>query len=195
MNIVGIDEVGHGAIAGPVAICAYMSDCEDSMLYYRDSKALSKKNRLAMDPLYREIALEYHVVFVDSFHLDKSSPLDARNLAVEIALRRFERHIDHIIVDGDHLLNTMCMQKYGDVTTYLPGADKTIWQCAAASILAKNERDAFMVLLSDQYPVYGWKNNVGYSDANHLKAISRYGVSPYHRLTNSAVQTALTNPT
>lgn len=191
MNIVGIDEVGHGAIAGPVAICAYMSDSDDSALFYRDSKGLSKKNRLSIDPIYRDIAMEYYVVHVDNFQIDKTSALDARNLAIEIALRKFDNPIHKLIVDGDHLVNERTAEKYGDVIQYLPGADKSVWQCAAASILAKNDRDALMGLLGDQYPVYGWKNNVGYSDSGHLKAIAKFGVSPYHRKTNSAVQAAL----
>lgn len=191
MNIVGIDEVGHGAIAGPVAICAYMSDSTDSTLYYRDSKGLSRKNRLAVEPIYREIAMEYYVVFADNFEVDRTSALHARNLAIDIALRKFQNPVDQIIMDGDHLISEQGMELYKGRIIYEPGADKKIWQCAAASILAKNDRDRFMSALGDQYSVYGWKNNVGYSDPGHLNAITRHGASPYHRKTNSAVQAAL----
>lgn len=194
MNVIGIDEVGHGAIAGPVTICAYMSDMQDEALYYKDSKGLNRKSRLYYEPVYRELAKEYYIVSVDNFCIDSTTTLNARNYAIDIALRKFQNPIHKIILDGDHRVSENTAAKYGHILEYMPKADKSVWQCAAASILAKNNRDDVMASLGDQYPVYSWRNNSGYAEPGHIKAIKRFGLSPYHRKSNAAVQAALEMP-
>ena len=193
MNIVGIDEVGHGAIAGPVVVCAYMSDDPDSLLYYKDSKGLKKTPREAYDKLYRELALEFYIISIDNFYIDKTSPYHARNRAIELALRKFTNPIHMIIMDGIERISPTSHERYKRIIKYVPQGDKKHWQVAAASILAKVTRDDYMTCLSDQYPIYGWKKNSGYSHPVHLEAIAKHGPSPYHRMTNAAVKASMIN--
>lgn len=187
MNIVGIDEVGHGAIAGPVAICAYMSDLEDPLLYYKDSKGLNRKQRRKYSPVYKELALEYHTVQIDSFEINRTTAVQARNLAIDIALEKFTHPIHKLLIDGSSYISKEAGKKYEKIIEYIPGGDKKVWQIAASSIIAKVHRDEFMTVIGEQYPEYEWKKNAGYSDETHLEALVKLGATPYHRVNNLAV--------
>lgn len=194
--VVGIDEVGRGALAGPLVVGAVtIGTCEQPPEGLDDSKRLSHAQRVSLvDPL-RSWVLEWSLGVVSVAEIDAWGMRLALAVAATRALERLHDAPTHALVDGPLNLLSADRAFRGEavttcppftfealpVTTIIDGDQKSA-AIAAAAVLAKVERDAMMVELDLQYGEYGWGRNKGYGVPEHLDAIRRVGVSVHHRI-------------
>ena len=174
----GCDEAGRGCLAGPVVAAAVILDPENPIAALNDSKKLSAKKRMLLRSEIMDKALAYGIGIVDHIEIDQINILNASILAMHKALDQLTLRPQFILVDGNRFkpyqdLPFSCMVK----------GDARFSAIAAASILAKTERDLLMSKLHEAYPMYAWEQNQGYPTLAHRKAITQFGVSPHHRLT------------
>ncbi|MEC8445194.1 MAG: ribonuclease HII [Actinomycetota bacterium] len=181
--VIGVDEVGRGALAGPVTIGAVAVDrtCGTPPTDIRDSKALSQKRRQDACPAIRAWAIDAAVVHIPAERIDKVGITQAlgEGAAQAVASISDRRALGCVLLDGRHDFITPVDPRWS-VRTVIKG-DATCISIAAASILAKEERDGLMRDLHVSYPVYGWDRNVGYGTAGHRSAIATHGVTTFHR--------------
>jgi ribonuclease HII len=172
----GTDEAGRGCLAGPVTAAAVIlpSVFENSLL--NDSKQLSESKRAFLRPIIELEALTFSVAHVFEEDIDKINILNASILAMHKAVSSLKTTPEFIIVDGNRFkpLQTIPYE------TIIKGDGKYL-SIAAASILAKTYRDAYMDTIHEEYPMYNWKQNKGYPTAEHREAIKKYGITKYHR--------------
>lgn len=171
----GLDEVGRGALAGPLVAAAVVLGEGFTHPLLRDSKRLSPTQRELMDPLIREAAVEVLVVEVSSQDIDRLGVGWANRHAIERLLEVVPA--DNYLVDGNLRLSTS--RPYRSVI----GGDDLVPAISAASIVAKVHRDRLMRELARECPGYFWEANKGYGSPAHLRALSELGPSPHHRLT------------
>ncbi len=186
--VIGVDEVGRGAVAGPVAVGVHAvvrGTCEFPE-GLRDSKLLSEKRREAMAPLVRGWGAGA-VGFASAEEIDEHGigamlgeagrrallELHAAGVAVERAL---------ILLDGSHDWLTPALRSPLRVRTRV-GADRSCASVAAASVRAKVERDALMREAHEAHPEYGWSSNKGYGSRAHYEGITARGLTELHRHT------------
>lgn len=183
----GCDEAGRGCLAGPVYAAAVIlpDDFHDPLL--NDSKQLTETKREKLRPIIESAALAWAVGVVSPQEIDDINILNASILAMHRALDALDIVPGAIIVDGNRF------KPYGDIPweTFVKG-DGRFGNIAAASILAKTHRDAYMCKLHEEYPQYDWKENKGYPTKAHRAAIEKYGVTPHHRLSFRLVDPQLT---
>lgn len=183
-SIIGTDEAGRGSGIGAVFAGAvyfpYMSDkLMEKLSVINDSKQLSKKRR---EELYEIIKSETIncVTPISAEEIEKinilNASLKAMRISVETVASQINKKDIQVLVDGNKLItNLKFPQKY-----VIKGDSKSA-SIAAASILAKVERDRYMTELSEKYPLYRWDKNNGYLTEEHLDAIDKYGLTPFHR--------------
>lgn len=197
-SVVGaIDEVGRGSLAGPVSIglvlinadaCAGAGtgagadvDAGAPPAGIRDSKQLTPAARVALAPLIRSWALAAIVAHASAAEIDKLGIIGAQRLAVHRALAQCRRRcqVDVLLLDGSHdwLSGPAAMPR---VVLQVKG-DQTSVTIAAASIIAKVERDQLMTELATRHPLYGWEHNKGYAAPEHIAALAEHGPSRLHR--------------
>ena len=179
--VVGMDEVGRGAIAGPVMIGVVAVDANVTTVPegLADSKLMTAKRREAMVPTVHEWAVAYATGSATAAEVDKFGIMAAMSLAGSRALMALGVKPDIIILDG----NTSFLKEEQDgprIITQVK-ADQNCACVSAASVIAKVERDALMTQLHDQFPHYGWSGNKGYGAAVHTDAIKTHGVTDLHR--------------
>ncbi len=191
--VVGVDEVGRGALAGPVAVgaCALLlEDGREPVLPegLRDSKKLTAKRREALIEPLREAAHASAVGWASPAEIDEIGILPALTCAAVRALTALDVEIDAILLDGDvDVLTPALVSAAPGTGRPVPqvelrvSADRDCASVAAASILAKVARDARMVELDALAPDYGWASNKGYGSAKHREAIDRLGAHEHHR--------------
>jgi len=179
----GTDEAGRGCLAGPVTAAAVMLPDHFKNELLTDSKQLSEHKRDLLKPIIEEQSIAYGFVHVMMEEIDKINILNASILgmhrSIDKMIRLLSRKQDfpqHILVDGNKFkpfkdIPYTCVIK-GD-SNYLP--------IAAASVIAKTERDAFMLKIHQEYPMYNWAKNKGYPTKEHRDAIRKYGLTKYHR--------------
>ena len=186
-NEAGCDEAGRGCLAGPVYAAAVILPENFSHELLNDSKKLTEARREKLRPIIEEEAVAWAVGVVSAEEIDKINILRASILAMHRALDGPKTRPGAIIVDGNRFT------PYGDIPwqTFVKG-DGKYGNIAAASILAKTHRDAFMKSLHEQYPMYGWNVNKGYPTKAHRDAIAQHGPSPYHRMTFRLIDDQLT---
>lgn len=172
----GCDEAGRGCLAGSVYAAAVIlpPDYENELL--NDSKKLSAKKRYTLRAEIERDAVAWAVGVVTPEEIDKINILNASFLAMHRALDQLKVRPEAVIVDGNRF------KPYQELpfTTIVKGDGKYL-SIAAASILAKTYRDDYMQALAKEYPQYDWQSNMGYPTKKHRKAISKHGVTPYHR--------------
>lgn len=174
----GCDEAGRGCLAGPVVAAAVILDPKNPIAALNDSKQLSLKKRNQLRAEILEKALCYGIGIVDHKEIDQINILNASILAMHRALAKMPIQPQFILVDGNRF------KPYDDIPyACMVKGDARFSSIAAASILAKTERDHLMSELHRAYPQYGWERNQGYPTQVHRKAIAAFGPSPYHRLT------------
>ena len=190
----GMDEVGRGALAGPVTVGVVLIDesCRSAPTGVKDSKLLTPAARVAMVPRIRRWALTYAVGHASPAEIDEIGIIAALRLAGCRALAAVDIEPDLVILDGNHDWLT-APDEVGlfafageqppatpPVTTMIK-ADLKCSSVAAASVLAKVERDALMVAAAPDHPAYGWEENKGYAAPEHLAALEEYGATDLHR--------------
>ncbi len=174
----GCDEAGRGCLAGPVVAAAVILDPNNPIAALNDSKQLSAKTRKLLREEILEKALCYGIGIVDHKEIDQINILNASILAMHRALAKMPIEAQFILVDGNRFKPYQAIPH-----TCMVKGDARFSSIAAASILAKTERDQLMSELHQQYPAYAWERNQGYPTQAHRKAIATFGPSPYHRLT------------
>lgn len=182
--IIGTDEAGRGPGAGGVfASAVFFKNVDDELIKklscLNDSKKLSKKKR---EELY-EIILENTInstVCVEVEEIEKinilNASLKAMRLACENVIKAINTENVLILVDGNKKIKDFIYHQQ-----FIIKGDSKSASIAAASILAKVSRDRYMMELDKKFPQYNWKQNAGYLTQEHLGAIDRYGLTPYHR--------------
>ena len=180
--IVGVDEVGRGPLAGPVTAAAVFFDRQkitsDLLTKIDDSKKIAQKKRATISKQIESIAI-IGIGWASSGEIDQLNILEATMLAMQRAISSLRKQIisdpDYILIDGNKVPRLDFPSK-----AIVRGDEKSL-SIAAASIVAKNKRDAFMTSLSKLYPGYGWEKNSGYGTGEHLAAIEREGITVHHR--------------
>ena len=187
--VVGVDEVGVGPVCGPVVAAAVLLPpyCE-LIADVRDSKLLTPAQRRALDGQVRAQALAVGLGAASVDEIERLNVLNAAHLAMRRALTRIGRY-DHALIDGRPIKGL----DLGPHTAIVDG-DATCYSIACASIVAKVTRDRLMEKLAGRYPGYGWEHNAGYGSTEHLAALRRLGVTPYHRKSYQPVRVALGLP-
>lgn len=174
--IVGIDEVGRGAWAGPLMVGAVLLSEDKPILGLKDSKLLSKKQRELLTTTIYEQALACNVGSVESDEIDAIGLSAAMSLAIQRALSQIDAAYDQIVIDGNinYLPNDVrarCMVK----------ADMLVPAVSAASIIAKTSRDRLMAEYAHEWPDHGFEKHVGYGTALHKARLDLHGITPLHR--------------
>jgi len=187
--VIGVDEVGRGAIAGPVAVGAIAVDPWTVAVLegVRDSKLLSERRREALYPTVRAWGVARAVGFASAAEVDSLGIIAALGLAgarafLALAEAGVEIPLTRVLLDGSHDWLSPALAPRPRVTVRVK-ADRDCAVVAAASVLAKVERDRIMIAADGEHPGYGWAGNKGYAAAAHLEAIAATGPSPLHRLT------------
>jgi ribonuclease HII len=189
--IAGMDEVGRGALAGPAMVGVVVVDMADvePLAGLRDSKALRARRREDLIPAIHQWCVGWAVGSAGAEEVDRHGITQALALAGQRALADVLRDqvIDALILDGAS--NWIGIEYVPWVITKVK-ADAHCATVAAASVLAKVTRDALMVHLDRDHPVYGWGRNKGYGSAEHLAALRLHGATDWHRRTWRGVSTA-----
>ncbi|MGH7324901.1 MAG: ribonuclease HII [Candidatus Rokuibacteriota bacterium] len=175
IRVAGIDEAGRGPLAGPVVAAAVIIAPDRRIRRLADSKLLTAERREELFHLIREHALAVGIGVVDHEIIDRVNILRATRLAMLEAVRRLAIVPDLIITDFVALPDVGCPQRN------LVDGDARCASVAAASIVAKVTRDRLMVDLDGQYPDYGFARHKGYGTPEHLAALDRHGLCPFHR--------------
>lgn len=174
----GCDEAGRGCLAGPVYAAAVILPEDFYHPLLNDSKQLTKKQRDELRPIIMKEAVAYGIASVSPKEIDKINILNASIKAMHKALQKLKPQPVSIIVDGNKFkpykkIQHKCIVK----------GDATYASIAAASILAKTSRDAYMLKIAKEFPQYGWDKNMAYPTKEHRAAIEKYGATKYHRMT------------
>lgn len=180
-RIVGIDEVGRGCWAGPVAVGAYVTTAKTSHLdNIKDSKLLSPTQR---ETMYNELQAHEHVVtYSDVAVIDRGGIGKAVEGLMQTIVQKYRDGSTLILIDGQHSAN------FGVDTLKVLKGDMTYYSIAAASILAKVHRDTHMIEQHSEYPVYGFDSHKGYATKQHRDSIEQHGICVLHRKSFKPIQ-------
>lgn len=184
--IAGVDEVGRGALFGPVVAAAVILPEKVGVLSrmgLTDSKQLDREQREKLDGKIRSIALAIGVAAVDAETIDRVNIYQASRMAMLDAVNQLDPTPDHLILDA-MLIDHPCAQ------TKLYYGDALCLSIAAASVVAKVFRDAMMAEMHTQYPQYGLASHKGYATPEHRKALREHGPCPLHRRSFAPVAAA-----
>lgn len=179
--VAGVDEVGRGALFGPVVAGAVILSPDRPVRGLDDSKVLEPERREVLAERIRERAVAWAVGAVDAATIDHVNIYQASRIAMRIAVGRLNPAPDFLLVDAvpiDLPLPQRALIK-GDARCHA---------IAAASIVAKVYRDACMCVWDEVFPEYGLASHKGYSTPEHFQAIEKYGLTPLHRLSFEPVR-------
>jgi ribonuclease HII len=189
--VAGVDEVGRGALAGPVSVGVAIVCAETTQVPagLRDSKQISRAAREKLIKPVSEWVVEYSIGHVTASEIDEIGIVPALRLAWVRADQQLSIKPDHVILDGKH--NWLLEPKSDLFTTPISDivvpvtmkvkADASCASVSAASVLAKVARDELMREAALIYPDFGWAGNVGYGSSDHMAAIARLGPTELHR--------------
>lgn len=194
--VAGADEVGRGALAGPVSVGVVIIDAGSALDLpgVKDSKLLPMAARVALVPAIADWARASAVGHAQAHEIDALGIVGALRVAGNRALSRAAAELspDFVILDGNH--NWLAEPEQLDLFATGPLAPRPPWRIqtrikadmtclsvAAASVLAKVERDAIMADLAQHHPAFGWEANMGYGTAAHKAAIAEFGPTDHHR--------------
>jgi ribonuclease HII len=188
-SIAGVDEVGRGALFGPVVAAAVILPEQLAPLAaagLKDSKQLTRAQREALDRLIRSTALALAIAEIDAATIDRVNIYQATRLAMLAAVRALSIAPDHLLIDAMCLdLSTLphpCAQ------TRLVYGDSLSLSIAAASVVAKIHRDRLICQLDAAHPGYGLAAHKGYATSQHRRALNLLGPTPLHRLSFAPVK-------
>jgi ribonuclease HII len=185
VDYAGVDEVGRGPLAGDVVAAAVILDPDKPIEGLRDSKKLSHTRREQLAALIKDRALGWSVARASVAEIDQINILQASLLAMKRAVTALRPQPGYVLVDGNRL------PQWSYAAQAVVKGDDRVGAIAAASILAKVQRDQELVELDAIYPGYGFAKHKGYPTAVHLKALRDLGVTPVHRRSFSPVKILL----
>jgi ribonuclease HII len=185
-QIIGVDEVGRGPLAGPVLACAVILNPQKRINGLKDSKMLTEAQRNKLSARIRERAIGWSFGLASVVEIDRYNILQASMLAMSRAVAALKVKGNYqVLVDGNRC------PKVNFPVEAIVGGDSLITEISAASIVAKVIRDYLMTVFDKKYPQYGWAQNKGYGTKAHLTALAKYGASPLHRRSFAPVKEAL----
>ena len=195
-NVVGIDEVGRGPLAGPVISCAVIFyDHEmnnDSFKLINDSKKLSKINRIKIFKLIYQLQetkkIKFSLGMASVKEIDALNILEATKLSMKRAVIKLNRPPLPLIIDGKIDLKLRNYPSHG----IIKGDQKSL-SIATASIIAKVHRDRYMQFLSYTFPYYNWSSNAGYGTKKHIEQICKKGITIHHRKSFEPIKSLIHN--
>ena len=187
----GVDEVGRGALCGPVVSAAVVLDATGKTELHRwglcESKQLTPRQRQAWVPRIQTVALGWQIAWADPWEIDACNILQATLRSMHRAITALPITPDICLVDGCHAIPDLPYPQ----KTLINGDAREI-SIAAASVLAKVWRDNYLTQLAQEYPVYDLARNKGYGTRTHRLALQRYGPSSIHRLSFRPCQVSQT---
>lgn len=184
-DFAGVDEVGRGPLAGDVVAAAVILDPNHPIAGLRDSKKLSATRRAELEVLIKEHALAWAVARASVAEIDDINILQASLLAMHRAVQALDPQPGYVLVDGNRL------PSWNYASEPVVKGDDRVPAIAAASILAKVQRDSELIALDEQYPGYGFAAHKGYPTPAHLQALRELGVTPVHRKSFAPVKNLL----
>ena len=176
-SVAGVDEVGRGPLAGPVAAACVILPRGLLIPGLDDSKKLSEKKRNEITKVVEEKAVCINIAEVDWRTIDEINILTATRRAMKEAVAGLNITPGHVLVDGRAIPDAAFDH------TAIVGGDGKSASIAAASVIAKVYRDRLMIEYDDIYPEYGFARHKGYGTAAHVEALKKYGPCPIHRKT------------
>jgi ribonuclease HII len=186
--LAGVDEAGRGPLAGPVVAAVVLLESGQFIAGVRDSKKLTAARRTELATLIKAEAVEWSVALANVEEIDRLNILGGTMLAMQRAINGLHRKPDLLRIDGNRSPDLPA--QLAQVTETLIGGDDICPAIAAASILAKVERDRMMEALHREYPGYGFDRHKGYPTVAHRQALADLGVSPVHRTSFRPVREA-----
>ena len=172
----GTDEAGRGCLAGPVTAAAVILPNNFKNNILTDSKQLSEKKRKLLKLIIEEQSVTYGVSHIMMNKIDRINILNASILAMQKSIESLATKPQHIAVDGNRF------KSFNNIPfSCIIKGDSKYLHIAAASILAKTYRDAYMSQIHNEFPMYNWKKNKGYPTREHREAIKKFGITKYHR--------------
>jgi ribonuclease HII len=183
--LAGVDEAGRGPLAGDVFAAAVILDPRQPIHGLRDSKKLSEKRRELLAEQIRQTATAWFVARATVQEIDRINILQASMLAMQRAVEGLATAPEYVLVDGNRL------PVWHYPSTAVVKGDDRVPAIAAASILAKVQRDGELRELDLQFPGYGLAQHKGYPTRAHLKALQELGVTEIHRRSYAPVQKLL----
>ncbi len=178
--IAGVDEAGRGPLAGPVVAAAVILPHGHGIAGLDDSKKLTAKRRAELEIQIRA-KCSFGVGIASVEEIDEINILHATMRAMTRAVEALRNTPDHVLVDGNRLPPWLYSAEA------VVGGDAIHPCISAASIIAKETRDAMMRNAAKDHPHYGWESNKGYGTAEHMAALRNHGATPYHRKSFSPV--------
>lgn len=173
--IAGTDEVGRGPLAGPLVAAAVILDPSYKIIGLDDSKKLTEKKRIALNKEIKEHALCYSITYIYPDEIEKINIYQASKKAMIESVNSLKIKADFILSDAMPL-----SEQDTPFESIIKGDTKSA-TIAAASIIAKVERDNYMIELGKKYPEYGFEKHKGYPTKFHKEALKKYGVLSVHR--------------
>jgi ribonuclease HII len=183
--LAGVDEAGRGPLVGNVVAAAVILDKNRPVDGLADSKKLSAKRREQLAEQIRERAIAWSVISIDAAEIDRINILQATMLAMKQSVEQLAVVPEHVFIDGNR-----CPQINIPATAIVKG-DARVAEISAASILAKVERDAQMLVLHETWPQYGFDKHKGYPTKAHFEALAEHGPCPEHRRSYGPVRRAV----
>lgn len=180
-HVAGVDETGRGALAGPLVTCAVLLPEDFRVDGLKDSKLLSPSQRESLAEQVRDAALAVSIVRVPPASIDRRGLHRSNLRALREAAVRLKPAPDYLLIDGYPVAKT----PFPSLSIYK--GDRVSVAVAAASVVAKVERDAIMRRLHKRYSEYNFKENKGYGTEEHWLALREHGPSPSHRLSFNGV--------
>ena len=184
--LAGTDEAGRGPLAGNVVAAAVILDPDAPIAGLDDSKKLSEKKREALSLEIKQKALSWHIVSITPEQIDEMNILQDSLFAMRTAAEKLSARPDHVFVDGNKTLPDCFCEN----TAIIKG-DSRVAEISAASILAKVERDAQMLVLHEEYPEYGFDKHKGYPTKQHREILQAIGPCPQHRKSYAPVRDSI----
>jgi ribonuclease HII len=183
--LAGVDEVGRGALAGPVVAAAVILPGNLLIADLNDSKKISEKEREVLFKEIKKRALDYTIETINNKIIDRINILEATFLAMSRAVLKLKIKPNLSLIDGNHNVPSLSLFNQKPI---ISGDEKSA-TIAAASILAKVTRDRIMFKYAKNYKIYYFERNKGYGTKKHIEILKKYGVCPIHRLTFAPAKT------
>ena len=177
-KIIGVDEVGRGALVGPVVSCAILlnNKIKNNSLYkeINDSKKITEKKRIILSEFIKQYSV-FSIGIASNIEIDRLNILNATILSMKRAIKKLSLPTNTIKIDGPKIFD------FNEKTFFIKKGDQKSVSIAAASIIAKCYRDKIIEKLAVTHPLYQWEKNKGYGTKKHVDAIKKFGISHLHR--------------